>query len=174
MICLHPRLPNSINIYIDTTERLCPFACILFLFTTALPASRVNYRSHAPIYIGCVTGIYYQLGFVQEYLYTQLPNFPRKTWMNNSYRWLAIVQRLDTAWVPIAKSLELTVNAQPPDACLRKFLFFFSPSLHIHVLYIICTNIRVYIHTYMYTNIIMNIYIYMYTYDICSYRHIHI
>ena len=54
--------------------------------------SQVKYRSHTSIYIGCVTGIYYQLGFVQEYLCTLLP--ARNTnWLTPLW-WLAGTEAL--------------------------------------------------------------------------------
>ena len=75
MTCLHPSLPNSISIYIDTKEEHCSLAALFLSTPASLVQSGIDHiRSHTSIFIGCVTGIYYQLGFVQEYLCTLLPN----------------------------------------------------------------------------------------------------
>ena len=63
-----------IYIYIEPMENV---TTLFFFSLHPCQTSQVKYRSHTSIYIGCVTGIYYQLGFVQEYLCTLLP--ARKT-----------------------------------------------------------------------------------------------
>ena len=61
-------------IYIDTKEEHCSLAALFLSPPASLVQSGIDHiRSHTSIFIGCVTGIYYQLGFVQEYLCTLLP-----------------------------------------------------------------------------------------------------
>ena len=70
-ICFYTFLSiHLLSIHTFYTTQLFLYNSTRAVFTRRSPGRRRG---------GCVTGIYYQLGFVQEYLYTQLPNFPRKT-----------------------------------------------------------------------------------------------
>ena len=49
-------------------------SCPLGNLNEMIPMPSIGPRHHTSIYVGRVTGIYYQIGLVQEYLCTLLPN----------------------------------------------------------------------------------------------------
>ena len=74
MTCLHPSLPNSISIYIDPKEEHCSLATLFLLPPSSLVRSEQLSVTYSDLSLGVSREFNYQLGFVQEYLGTLLPN----------------------------------------------------------------------------------------------------